>query len=523
MITGLSPLTGKFSKDAKKGFRGTRSKFKTLDVKGKKFKKPVKDDIFGVQSVFHEEVLNTVSERRGAINVYFNKSALTQYASPGNETNYHVNLERRLINRINQAKKTIDMAAYEISLVRIVDALIRRAADGVVVRVVVDAKEQRKVSGEYTMRYTLMRLCLERLRRGKDRKLGTSDDVHLIADSPVFAVEDIALRRRFMLPPLLEGMRYVTIRIGKRFLQGFLLIDGELKEVPDDLHRTYYSPGAQMHNKFVIIDDTWLWTGSWNFTVTGLYGSYENQKRNILGGNTQHCIEIHSPQLAHVYKQEFNQMWGGETARCAPRLANFQARKRKGNAPHTVFVNGDVKVQVMFSPGYQAVSQLSTLVSENADLKLYFSIFAWSDQTLCNTLKKKWEGTEADMKGTRTHFDIKGLFDGQAYNAWWSASVDMRGQASKKISQNNPNIRWATPAPVFRSREARKLHSKTMIIDADTASDPTVVVGSMNWSATAEKSNDENTLIIHDAKIVNQFVQEFYARYQAAGGKIPPK
>ena len=52
-----------------------------------------------------------------------------------------------------------------------------------------------------------------------------------------------------------------------------------------------------------------------------------------------------------------------------------------------------------------------------------------------------------------------------------------------------------------------------MIIDQDdTLSDPQVLTGSMNWSNNSELRSDENTLIIHDWKIANQFYQEFAAR-----------
>ena len=50
------------------------------------------------------ESLTNVSEELGAINVYFNKSASTQYAMPGNEANYNVNLEDRLLKRLNAAR-----------------------------------------------------------------------------------------------------------------------------------------------------------------------------------------------------------------------------------------------------------------------------------------------------------------------------------------------------------------------------------------------------------------------------------
>ena len=59
-----------------------------------------------------------------------------------------------------------------------------------------------------------------------------------------------------------------------------------------------------------------------------------------------------------------------------------------------------------------------------------------------------------------------------------------------------------------------------MLVDADTAANPAVITGSANWSRNANVVNDENTLIIEDARIANQFLQEFYARYTAAGGTI---
>jgi phosphatidylserine/phosphatidylglycerophosphate/cardiolipin synthase-like enzyme len=136
-------------------------------------------------------------------------------------------------------------------------------------------------------------------------------------------------------------------------------------------------------------------------------------------------------------------------------------------------------------------------------------------------LKLKWEGSKADQQGTLTGFEVKGVFDGGFWNQWWSASIDMKGRDASRSSENNPNTRWANPAPVFPDREARKLHSKTMIIDVCTDSDPTVIIGSTNWSANGNNINDENMLIVHDAKIANQFLQEFYSRYDSAGGTLP--
>lgn len=51
-------------------------------------------------------------------------------------------------------------------------------------------------------------------------------------------------------------------------------------------------------------------------------------------------------------------------------------------------------------------------------------------------------------------------------------------------------------------------------------SDPLVLTGSHNWSTSAETKNDENTLIVHDANIANQYFQAFADLYQQAGGNM---
>lgn len=59
-----------------------------------------------------------------------------------------------------------------------------------------------------------------------------------------------------------------------------------------------------MHNKFAVIDalsedknDDYVWTGSTNLTYTGAY-------------NTNNTIVIKDHEVAAVYLQEFEQMWG---------------------------------------------------------------------------------------------------------------------------------------------------------------------------------------------------------------------
>jgi phosphatidylserine/phosphatidylglycerophosphate/cardiolipin synthase-like enzyme len=457
------------------------------------------------------ESLTNVSEELGAINVFFNKSADTQYASAGNEANYNVNLEDQLIERLNEAVTSIDFATYEINLPRVVDTLLDKAAQGVDVRILADAKDG--TDPHYAERYETMRLYLEKLARGKDTIVGTADDAHILSDSPMFVVEDTSKRLQYNLPDDFSDFGERTVMVGNTEMTGHLFVEGEEKGTD-----SYYSPGNQMHNKFAVVDDTWVFTGSWNFTVTGLYGSEENMDQGILGGNQQHVVEVHSPELASIYEIEFEEMWGSGTVTPNHTVSNFSTRKID-NTPHSVTIGGK-EVEVYFSSGDDAVGRMTELVKTEADESAYFTIFAWSDQALVDELKNKWEGSYTDNQGALTGFDVRGLFDASFWNQWWSASIEMTGRTASQTSENNPNIRWANPAPVYKANESRKLHAKTMIIDADTSSDPTVIVGSTNWSENGNNVNDENMLIIHDQAVTNQFVQEFNARYVNAGGVV---
>ncbi|QST01829.1 lamin tail domain-containing protein [Pontibacillus sp. ALD_SL1] len=460
-----------------------------------------------------KEHLNQVSNTAGSINVYFNKCAYGQYATSGNEANYNVNLEDRLIQRIEEATESIDLATYEINLPRVIDALTKKAAQGVDVRVIADAKDGS--DPHYTERYQTMRLYMEQLVRGQDRTIGTADDVEVFSDSIMLAVEDQALRDQYGLPSTVSGMDYVTVEVGSGTESGYMLADAEEKEPG-----SYYSPGNQMHNKFAVIDGKWVFTGSWNFTKTGLYGSDENYQNDVLGGNTQHVVELHSSELAGIYKTEFDEMWGATGMTPDPAVSNYHGRKID-NTPHTVTVGGK-EVEVYFSAGDDAVGHMANVVKNEADYGAYFTIFAWSDQALVNELKNKWEGSYADLEGSLTGFDVKGVYDEGFWNQWWSASIEMTGRTASQESTNNPNVRWNNAAPVYEDNEDRKLHSKTMLIDpTHPESDPTAIVGSTNWSTNGNEINDENMLFIHDAAITNQFLQEFYARYDAAGGSIP--
>lgn len=461
-----------------------------------------------------EQEIYAIYHGPDSINVYFNQPSLHEFALPGNESNHRVNLEERILDRLRRATNTIDITVYELNLPDLTDMLIRKAAEGVRVRVIADSKEPNPDDADRVERWQDARMQLERLLRGADGKLGTDDDVIVFANAPIFAFDADADRRREMgLPARLRDIPSREIMYGNLPRTGRVLVVGEQRE-----DGSFYRPGAQMHNKFILVDNRWLWTGSMNFTLTDLYGSEWARQRSLLRGNSNNGVEIHSPELVAIYLRQFEEMWGGSDDAPNPAQARFSGRKEGGDTPYRVTV-ADVDIDVVFSPGYDVVPEITRYVQDHAEEKVYFAIFAWSDHQLDQTLKIKWEGDSRDMKGELTGFQVSGLT--QFWDDWWSAAINITGRTPEQYSETNPNIRWKHHPPVFRPNEARRMHHKYMIVDADTPHNPTVITGSANWSNNANNINDENTLFIHCERVANQYVQDFYGMIQRAGGDLP--
>ena len=128
----------------------------------------------------------------------------------------------------------------------------------------------------------------------------------------------------------------------------------------------------------------------------------------------------------------------------------------------------------------------------------------------------KWENSTSESAGTLTGFKLQGVMESGYWNQYWSASMDM----TARDGSPDQSTKWNNKAQVYFDGEDKLLHHKYLILDVNSESDPMVVTGSMNWSANGDDTNDENSLIIHDAAIANQFYQEFAARLYMAFGVV---
>jgi phosphatidylserine/phosphatidylglycerophosphate/cardiolipin synthase-like enzyme len=238
-----------------------------------------------------------------------------------------------------------------------------------------------------------------------------------------------------------------------------------------------------MHNKFLIIDgrggaadSAWVWTGSWNLTDPGTDDDYQNS------------IEVQDQSLAVVYKLEFEEMWGSATDVANASNSRFGARKLD-DTPHK-FVIGGRDAACYFSPSDGTNWRIISAINA-AQHSVGFQVLTLTRSDIANALIARKQA------GLKVRGDLdNGSDTGSEYANLVAAGVDVRLKTGSGL-----------------------LHHKYAIFDAeDPGWDAVTLTGSHNWSSAAENSNNENTLIVHDFDITNQYLQEFAARYYQFGG-----
>ncbi|TBX66987.1 T9SS type A sorting domain-containing protein [Flavobacterium silvisoli] len=244
-----------------------------------------------------------------------------------------------------------------------------------------------------------------------------------------------------------------------------------------------------MHNKFVIFDANssdpnkpYVWTGSTNWTVVQIDGPDRNS-----------VITIQDQALALGYKIEFEEMWGSSTA--TPDLVNSRFGPYKtDNTPHTYIIGGKT-INSYFSPSDNVTSKIiSAINSADSDINIATMVLTRTD--ISNAIISKYNGG-------LTNLNI--VMDTQNPTGNQFETLKAALQTNHVVKFTNSGI----------------MHHKFMVVDNfNSTSDPLVLLGSHNWSSSAENRNDENTLIVHDLNIANQYYQAFAYLYLDAGGVL---
>lgn len=232
-----------------------------------------------------------------------------------------------------------------------------------------------------------------------------------------------------------------------------------------------------MHNKFIVIDaentdSSWVMTGSTNWTSNQLFNDFN------------HLIFIQDETIAKTFELEFNEMWGSNNETASESNAKF-GNDKANNTPHHFTVGGKA-MEVYFSPSDNTTSKIANEI-EAADSELYFGLLVFTQNQLGTAVK------ERNDEGV----NVKGIIE----------DINTQGSEYEFLVESGVDVR-------SHQGVSDQFHHKYCIIDQGSANlNPTLITGSHNWSAIAESSNDENTIIIHDENIANQFYQEFINEY----------
>ncbi len=220
-----------------------------------------------------------------------------------------------------------------------------------------------------------------------------------------------------------------------------------------------------MHNKFMIMDSTTVWTGSWNYTINGTYR------------NNNNALVLRSQKVVEDYQTEFNEMF----------VDKKFGITSPSNTPNVSFTQDGTPVQVYFASEDPVLPALINTLN-GAHSTIRFMNFSFTEDSV----------GQAILNRASAGVTIQGIFETTGSETQFSELTPLFCAGLQVRQDGNPFI----------------LHHKVFIID-----DTTVVAGSFNISASATSSNDENLVIISDPDLAAQYTAEFNRRWQEA--KVP--
>ncbi len=213
---------------------------------------------------------------------------------------------------------------------------------------------------------------------------------------------------------------------------------------------------AIMHNKFVVIDGSTVWTGSWNLTENGTYR------------NNNNAIALQSVRLAENYATEFEEMFEEESF----------GPTSPADTPHPSLKIGDVAVENYFAPEDKVADKLVSLL-DSAQSSIRFMAYSFTHDGIGKAMRDRAKA------GVR----VQGIFEDRGTGSQYSEYGKLKKVKGAEVRlDGNPYI----------------MHHKVIIID-----DETVVLGSFNFSASADEKNDENVLVVHSAEFAAHYLAEF--------------
>lgn len=253
-----------------------------------------------------------------------------------------------------------------------------------------------------------------------------------------------------------------------------------------DLHDRMVSPRALGHNKFLVVCDAkgkprWVWTGSQNWTQTGLCTQANNS------------VLIDDPKLAAEYRAQ----WELLKAAAATTPTSL---KQSDSKPRDVKV-AKTPVRVWFTPTIDRVDlEQARKLIEGAKQALLFLMFnPGPKDTLLNRIIDRARAGAAGKRlyihgainqDPSTKKNNVELFEGKN---WAKADYEVVLPAAIDTATE-----WFRRELLKLPKARAMVHSKVVLIDPFSAH-PILLTGSHNLGPKASGTNDENLLVIRDA------------------------
>ncbi|MEO0866995.1 MAG: phospholipase D-like domain-containing protein, partial [Cyanobacteria bacterium J06642_11] len=369
-------------------------------------------------------------------------------------------MEQVLLDAIQQATVSIDMAVQEFNLPNIAQALIDQANDGIAVRVILE--------NQYSQPWSQNNLAWiqqqDRHSRGKYENLWAFGDIN---GDGTLATDEAAQR------------------------DAVLMLQRAGIQIVDDTEDGTKGSGL-MHHKFMVVDNRSVITGTANFTVSGVHGDWLIPESR---GNVNALLQIQSLELAATYTDEFNLMWGDGPGGQPDSLFGSPKPAR----PTQTITLPDSTITVQFSPHRadtpweETTNGVIATALSHAQQSADLALFVFTDQGIANALAAK------------PQLKSRALIDRSFIYRYHSEALDMLGLAlpDGRCQYEKDNRPWSNAnndVGYPELAEGDKLHHKFAILD-----DRTVIIGSHNWSKAANHTNDENLLIIDNPTVAKHF------------------
>ncbi len=404
---------------------------------------------------------------------WFSGALSAVYQEPYRKTwRFGNNLEQLIVEVIEGAQHTVDVAVQELNLPLVAQALCRAHASGVRVRVILENAYNRVPSA----------LTDQEIRRLPPYHRAKYDEFVRLAD--------------------LDGDGRISRAEASQRDAVFMLREARIPIV-DDTEDGSKGSGI-MHHKFVVVDNTTVLFGSANFTMSCVHGDFANPATR---GNANHLLRFDSPDLAKYFTEEFEIMWGDGPGG----LKNGRFGKKKPYRGERMVAIDGCPVMVKFSPTpgilpyEQTTNALIASVIRKATRSVDMALFVFSSQEIVDAL------AEACVR--HPELEVRGVFDAGFATRYYSETLDMwqmalmnRGAYEVSAETGAPNRPWdfrRGMIGIARLPEGDKLHHKFAVVDSEL-----VITGSHNWSAAANTNNDEALVIIHSEVIAAHFLRE---------------